>query len=241
MKVQVPLTHKNGWKSNHDPDLVIHQTHRHPILSDSFLLPPLPSSEDDSHERPFRPLLALHGAGVEVDSISWTSAIRRREHNWVIFARGLTPWGYDWRGPSAQDALAALDAVQRRGAQPDIHARVAETAVVVGHSNGGQGTFHIASRFPDIFKGSIPISAYLSAASYVPTAPMSHGIHLADPALQTILDASTSGGDNDIFLGNMTTRKTRVFHGGDDENVPVWNSRKAVDIIRLHNPSADAS
>lgn len=210
-------------------------------MSDSFLLPPSQSSDDKIHERPFKPLLALHGAGVEVDSIFWTSAIRRRENNWVIFARGLTPWGYDWRGPGAQDALAALDAVQRRGAQSEIHARVADTAVVVGHSNGGQGTFYLASRFPDIFKGSIPISAYLSAASYVPAAPMSHGIHLADLALQAILNASTSGGDNDIFLGNMATRKTRVFHGGDDENVPVWNSRQAVDIIRLHGPTADAS
>lgn len=241
VKTQVPLIHKNDWRSNQDPALVIHQTHCHPILSDSFLLPPLSSSEGAGQGTPFKPLLALHGAGVEVDSIFWTSAIRRREHNWVIFARGLTPWGYDWRGPSAQDALAALEAVQRRGAQSDNHARVADTAVVVGHSNGGQGTFYLASRFPDTFKGSIPISGFLSASAYVPSTPMSHGIHLADPALQAILDASTFGGDNGIFLGNMTTRGTRVFHGGNDENVPVWNSRKAVEIIRLQNPSADAS
>lgn len=231
LKIRVPLTHKRDWNSNPDPGLVIRHTHRSPILSDSVVVPPLQSRTDAPVTKP---ILALHGAGVDVNSILWTSSIRRREHEWVVFARGLTPWGYDWRGPSAQDALAALDALRQR----EVY--IAPTAVVVGHSNGGQGTFHLASHYPDIFDGSIPIAAYLTAPSYVPTI-MSHGAHFIDPALQGILTASLAGGDNDLFLGNMASRRARVFHGGDDENVPVWNSRKAVDIIHSYNETADVS
>lgn len=226
---RIELRHKAHWSSDSTPDLILRQTHRLPALSYSMLLPPVLRPDQGVIERP---LLALHGAGVEAGSESWTSAVKRREHNWVIFARGLTPWGYDWHGPSALDALAALDALRRRELD------VAPTAVVIGHSNGGQGALHLGAHFPDIFKGSIPVAAYLTSAAYVPTT-LSQGTHFAEPALQGILNTSLAGDDNDFFLCNLASRRTRIFHGGDDENVPVWNSRKAFDIIRTYNHSAD--
>jgi predicted peptidase len=108
---------------------------------------------------------------------------------------------------------------------------------------------YLGSRYPDIFSGAIPVSSYLAASYYVPSIPMSHGIHFTDPVLQGILQASLAGADNDLFLGNVagiigqpdrsTRRKWRMFHGGDDENVPVWNSRKAYEIIKSFDVHAD--
>lgn len=44
--------------------------------------------------------LALHGAGVEASSSSWTESIQARRNEWVVWPTGLTSWGYDWHGPS---------------------------------------------------------------------------------------------------------------------------------------------
>jgi pimeloyl-ACP methyl ester carboxylesterase len=227
---QVKLMHKSDWSLDPNPHLVLRQTHRFPTLADSILLPPIIGLDQRDSTRP---LLALHGAGVQVDSAFWTSALKRRERNWVVLARGLTPWGYDWHGPSALDALAALNTLRQR------ELGVAPTAVVIGHSNGGQGALHLGAHFPDVFGGTIPVAAYLTSATYVPTV-LSHGMHFAEPTLRGILSASLAGGDNDFFLGNLASRHTRIFHGGDDENVPVWNSRKVFDIIRTYDYSANA-
>ena len=39
---------------------------------------------------------------------------------------------------------------------------------VVGHSNGGQGTWFALTHEPDKVKGAAPVSAYSSIQSYVP-------------------------------------------------------------------------
>lgn len=61
--------------------------------------------------------------------------------------------GLDWHGPSTIEAFASIDALysvlQSRSAwRPwaiEEHTRV----LVIGHSNGGQGTWFVTSRFPD--------------------------------------------------------------------------------------------
>ncbi|KAF8319982.1 hypothetical protein DL93DRAFT_2074299 [Clavulina sp. PMI_390] len=234
--VTIPLIHKPKWTADASEDIVIHQTHRYPYLSDSYLIPPRIHASS-----PSKPILALHGAGVEVSWPMWTTALRRRDHEWIVLARGLTPWGYDWRGPSTLEALAALSSLRQLASRHAFGDSIAvNDALVVGHSNGGQGTVHVASHYPDIFSsGLVPVSGYLCASAYVPTQPMGHGLHFSDPMLQGILTASTAGGDNDMFLGNLTTRSGRVFHGGDDENVPVWNGRKIVDMVKTYDRSAD--
>jgi pimeloyl-ACP methyl ester carboxylesterase len=184
--------------------------------------------------RQYPPLVALHGAGLDVASPFWTNAISRQKYNWVIYPSGLSYWGYDWRGPSALDVFGSVNALRMR--EPGI----AEHIVVIGHSNGGQGAFFIASRHPDLVPAAIPVAAYLSASAYVPLS-FSHGSHYADPALEGILRASTAGGDNDLFLGNLTRSRLRTFHGGDDENVPAWQSRKAAEIVKSFDNVSDAT
>lgn len=74
----------------------------------------------------------------------------------------------DWHGPSAADAWSTADALytilRDRGIEPvstaltswngwtapyrDLVER-SDKVVVVGHSNGGQGTWYLTSRWPD--------------------------------------------------------------------------------------------
>lgn len=39
---------------------------------------------------------------------------------------------------------------------------------LIGHSNGGQGAWHLAARYPDEFLGVIPAAGYLKIQDYVP-------------------------------------------------------------------------
>lgn len=228
--VRIPLMHRANWKSTDAPNIVLRQTYLRHALSESLLLPPL------LRDAPASPaLVALHGAGVDPLSPWWAGAIPRQERSWVVYPSGLGPWGYDWRGPSAQDVSAALATLCAR----EPHSVSPDKFVIIGHSNGGQGTNYISSHFPDLVRGSIPVAAYLNAVSYVPISPTSLGVHFTDPVLSGIMNASLAGGDNDLFLGNLTGSRVRVFHGGEDENVPVWQSRKAVEIIKSYDANAD--
>ena len=61
--------------------------------------------------------------------------------------------GLDWHGPSAAGAWACVSALRIILSEHNIfHAwRFAENTKVIllGHSNGGQGVWYMASRYPD--------------------------------------------------------------------------------------------
>lgn len=66
-----------------------------------------------------------------------------------------TSKGLDWHGPSAQDAWASLSALSEIS-RAELQAfplswkvPVDSKAIVIGHSNGGQGAWYLASRYPD--------------------------------------------------------------------------------------------
>jgi pimeloyl-ACP methyl ester carboxylesterase len=79
------------------------------------------------------------------------------------------PWrqqGLDWHGPSTADAFAAVSALshilstsalgrwKKWGFRPETR------VVLMGHSNGGQGAWYTASRWPDrVCAGEPPVSS----------------------------------------------------------------------------------
>lgn len=190
------------------------------ITASAVLLPPVDKSQlavtSDT-----RILLALHGAGVMHTNPVWISALPRPEHTWVLVVQGLTPWGLDWREASRADVCAALRALVLRlvGSwnEEDYctphdefqevmhHAQAGNLTIpviAIGHSNGGQGTLHLASQFPDSIPALIPAAGYTSARLYVST-EHSRGSLFADAALQGILRASLQGQDGDVIAGNL--------------------------------------
>jgi pimeloyl-ACP methyl ester carboxylesterase len=61
--------------------------------------------------------------------------------------------GLDWHGPSTEDvwqSLAALSSILNSKSHLHSWAFPEDTRVILlGHSNGGQGAWYVASRFPD--------------------------------------------------------------------------------------------
>ncbi|KAF8595688.1 hypothetical protein BDV93DRAFT_611299 [Ceratobasidium sp. AG-I] len=228
------------------------------IPASAVILPPPDKSQlvISSHTRI---LVALHGAGVMHTSPFVIASLPRPEHTWVLVTQGLTPWGLDWREASRADLCAALRALVLRltggwneddycTTHDNIHRVIRQAhlpyfkipVVAIGHSNGGQGSLHLASQFPDCIPSLIPAAGYISARLYVATGH-SRGSLFADAALQGILRASLQGQDGDIIAGNLAFSRVRLVHGGNDENVPVWHSRERMALVKTWDINADIS
>ncbi|ORY88575.1 hypothetical protein BCR35DRAFT_276583, partial [Leucosporidium creatinivorum] len=183
-------------------------------------------------------LLALHGAGVDpATSPSWTSSIKQREREWIVWPLGLSAWGYDWHGASVKDVEAAISHLQdiqrswkRAHGLSDQSCPRAKKLVVLGHSNGGQGAWHYMSHFPDRVLGGVPASGYVKIQDYVPY-HLSLGQHYRDPTLTGILSAGLSPFDEDLYASNLVGILILNRHGAEDDNVPVQHSRQLVSII----------
>lgn len=72
----------------------------------------------------------------------------------IPFARPTLRQGLDWHGPSTTEVWYCVDALEKllkhEGLPWTSWSTPSNTQVVlIGHSNGGQGTWHIAERFPD--------------------------------------------------------------------------------------------
>lgn len=95
-------------------------------------------------------VLALHGAGVEASNPFWTESYQQRENAWVLYPTGRTSWGFDWHGPSHRNVEYALDALHVFASSYRTDMAVNRNKLVyVGHSNGGQGAWWMASHYPD--------------------------------------------------------------------------------------------
>jgi pimeloyl-ACP methyl ester carboxylesterase len=73
--------------------------------------------------------------------------------------------GLDWHGPSAADAFATVTAlydILRTGFVDWVYPRDTKL-IVMGHSNGGQGAWYVASRWPDKVKAGMFDRLYLEA------------------------------------------------------------------------------
>ncbi|KZT74257.1 hypothetical protein DAEQUDRAFT_702566 [Daedalea quercina L-15889] len=201
--------------------------------------------EDPNEGRPKPPVLALHGAGVDILTMPfWIQAVPRQRHSWIVAPTGRTAWGLDWHGPSAIDAWGCVDALhdilKRREAWRGYELAENTRVLLLGHSNGGQGAWWNAERYPDRIVGVIPAAGYLKSQLYV-SLIQSHSAHYVDPTLRAILETALTADDNDLFLSNLAHTPILAIHGGDDDNVPVWHSRAYVSTLKTWNPNASVA
>ncbi|KAG6334879.1 hypothetical protein ID866_4203 [Astraeus odoratus] len=191
------------------------------------------------------PVLALHGAGVDIVTHPFfADSLLRQKYAWVILPQGRTEWGLDWHGPSTDDAFSAVLALSRilsalgspgwTSWSFDPNTRV----VLMGHSNGGQGAWYIAERYPDRVCGVVPASGYIKSQAYVPWG-MSRFAHFIDPFLRAVLETSLTPDDNDVFMSNLAGIPILALQGGADDNVPPWHTRELVGVLKTCVPDAD--
>ncbi|KAJ7771786.1 hypothetical protein B0H16DRAFT_1772103, partial [Mycena metata] len=243
LSVSLPVKHLPAWSTNNLSAIMgsYFYAQEMPTLFAAF--PPL--LENLENQEPQPPILALHGAGVDiVSSTLMIDSLAPQQHSWLVTPSGRTPWGLDWHGPSATEAWNSVDAlVTIVAANPAWHARqltVRTPVVLMGHSNGGQGAWYLASRFPDRVLGVIPAASYIKSQAYV-SLSMSRSGHFIDPAARAILESSLTPDDNDLFLSNLVDMPVLAIHGGNDDNVPVWHSREYLSVLQTWNPDANVT
>ncbi|THV08034.1 hypothetical protein K435DRAFT_815267 [Dendrothele bispora CBS 962.96] len=207
----------------------------------AFLAIP-PQHENQGAPKP--PILALHGAGVDIFGQSlWADSFSRMVHSWIVLPSGRTSWGLDWHGPSAADAWGSLDAlvsiINDNPTWSKWSLSTNSPAIIMGHSNGGQGAWYLASRYPDRTLAVVPAAAYIKSQSYVPLT-LSRSARYIDPALNAILESSLTPDNNDLFMSNLVNMPVLAIHGGEDENVPVWHSRELISILQTWDTNASA-
>ncbi|TCD68231.1 hypothetical protein EIP91_011300 [Steccherinum ochraceum] len=241
ISVKLPVRQYDLWQQ--DTYSPLHATFFYATsMPTAFLVKP-PASENG--DKIFPPILAFHGAGVDVINMPfWVEAVPRQKNSWVIAPAGRTAWGLDWHGPSTKEAWGAVDALhdilEARSAWHPWRTEKNTRVLLIGHSNGGQGTWYAAGRFPDKIIGAIPAAGYIKSQSYVPLV-QSRSAHFVDPALRAILETSLTPDDNDLFLSNLVDTTILAIHGGDDENVPVWHTRDLVGVLKAWRPDANVT
>ncbi|KAK1229074.1 hypothetical protein PQX77_007890 [Marasmius sp. AFHP31] len=241
LKISLPVKQVPQWSSSSAS--LVKGTYFFASHTPTLFVGKPPKFENDGSPKP--PVLALHGAGVDVATQTfWPDALPQKDRSWIVVPTGRTSWGLDWHGPSAQDAWASLDALTTilrnntvwNAWQIERNAR----AVVLGHSNGGQGAWYVASRHPDRVLAVLPAAAYIKSQAYIPLT-LSRSAHYIDPSLRAILESSLTPDDNDLFLTNLVDTPVFAIHGGNDENVPVWHSRELVSVFKQWNPNSTIS
>lgn len=253
LSVTVPLDHIRLWtQNNYTPIRATYFFARSMVTAFALVPPKFPFAkpncdgygDNGSECAGNEPILALHGASVDILAQPWwPDSLPRQKHAWIVMPQGRTEWGLDWHGHSATDAFSAVTALSRILACGPFEWRNrgfnADTRVVlVGHSNGGQGAWYIAARWPDRVCGVIPAAGYIKSQAYVPW-NMSRFSHFADPFLRAVLETSLTPDDNDLFLSNLVGTPILALHGGDDDNVPPWHTRELVGVLKTWNRDAD--
>lgn len=214
--VNLPFNHRNLYAPHKF-------TFRHPggVVSYAILRPPINHSRKN-----FPILIALHGAGLEADSPAVRHALDevRDLDAWVLFPTGMSPWsGDDWHVWGLADVLAGVAAVPQwmewnhwSGPGVDVN-----RWCVVGHSNGGQGAWHIATHYPDKTIAVASASGYSSIQNYVPYTMWQN----ADPLAYFVAQNSLSGYRHELLMSNLVGMSIFQQHGAKDDNVPAFHSR----------------
>ena len=227
-RLQVRITaFPRSVQKKHEPQKF---TYLHPggMVSYAILRPPSPTALDECNTTNGKlpVLLALHGAGLEADSELVRHALDPLGDlcAWTLFPTGVTPWsGDDWHTWGLADVEAAVNAIPEWIEHNSWTGLGVDTDrwLVVGHSNGGQGTWHVLTHRPDKVIAAAPLSGYSSIQNYVPY----HFWHMADPRKTAIVQASLGSYSHELLLGNTKDIPILQQHGSADDNVPAYHSR----------------
>lgn len=163
-------------------------------------------------------ILFLHGGGERgSDGLIQTqvglgAAIRKSAASYpaiVVFPQ--TPRDSIWTGVPGDAAIAALDRTLAEFATD------ADRVYLTGMSLGGNGTWHLAYRFPEKWAAIAPVCAF------VQTRPGLRGA----PAVP-----SEASGPFSVLAKRIARVPTWIFHGEMDPVVPVTESRQAHEALK---------
>ncbi|MHB1461739.1 MAG: carboxylesterase family protein [Armatimonadota bacterium] len=160
-------------------------------------------------------VLTLHGASVE--AIGQVSCYERKSWAYIVAPTNRRPYGFDWEGIGAMDALEVLDLAQAEFKTDP------QRTYLTGHSMGGHGTWHMGVTWPDRFAAIGPSSGWISFFSYGGS-----GRNPAVTPSQEIMMRAMNPSDTLALAGNYTQQGIYALHGDADDNVPVTEMRGMV-------------
>ena len=133
----------------------------------------------------------------------------------VIFPQAHADGTPGWQLEGGQAALAALDkAIKEFRGDP-------KRVVLTGLSAGGNGTWSIASRYPERFAAIVPVCGFISGHKGGTSG-------VVYPAL-----ATADAGDPYAFIAKkVSSIPLWIFHGDADKTVSVEESRKMAAALR---------
>ncbi len=129
----------------------------------------VPSTYDPANPSPL--MVSLHGAGRQYDWLmNYAGLLDLAEHHGyvVVTPLGYTRrGGYGYRGESDRDRRAEQDVMNVfRLVTGELN--IDDNRIYLwGHSMGGAGTYHLASRYPDIWAGLAAVAGGSMTADYV--------------------------------------------------------------------------
>ncbi len=119
------------------------------VVSYAMVVPPTRPASNTSNLPPV--ILATHGAGVDIENPCGPARCPLVLEDGLSCRPGRTSWGEDWHDSSMADAWAARDILPTLLGKLGIH--LSNKTLLIGHSNGGQGAWHLAARYPDRIVG----------------------------------------------------------------------------------------
>ena len=207
-------------------------TFLHPsgVVSYAMLRPPAASKAG----RNVPLLIVLHGAGVNADSDQSRHQLDAAGELpvWQLLPTGGTPWSADdWHTWGFADVQAAVDAVPGwlQNTQFDSPEPTAGHWIVAGHSNGGQGSWYLATHFPDTVLAVALVSGYSSIENYVPYTFWNR----KDALKSAILDIARNSYHHESLIENILHLAVVQQHGSNDDNVPPYHTRLMNSLIDL--------
>ncbi len=171
---------------------------------------------------PWPVILFLHGAGefgsdgLLQTSVGVAAAIRRHADRFpavVVFPQGHADGSPGWQGRNGRAALAALDDAIREfnGDKSRVY--------LTGLSAGGNGSWYLASRFPERFAAVVVVCGWISE--------FHGGTGILYPAL-----APEASDPFATIAGRVSRLPVWIFHGDADQTVPVEESRLMAAALR---------
>ncbi len=168
-------------------------------------------------------ILSIHGAGVE--AYSQAQAHSPKDWAFVISPTNRRPFGFDWQDWGRLDLMEVLELAKRL--YPVDENRI----YLLGHSMGGQGTWHNGLHYPSLFAAIAPGAGWTSFQIYTPFFLQRSEI-FASPRLLSIRDRVLWDCNNPYFLLNAKYLPAVVTQGGNDDNVPPIHPRIYQFIMR---------
>ena len=204
------------------------------VVSYALLRPPPQNlSTEYSVDGGLPVMLVLHGAGVDVnDDLTRTSLDAVKDlPAWTLFPTGGTSWSADdwhiWGWADVEAALGAIPAWISHN-KWESSGVCADRWLVAGHSNGGQGVWYALANRPDNVLAAAPISGYSSIQGYVPF----QWWRESDPFRQAILQSSLNKFRHELLVPfNAKEIPIMIHHGGADDNVPTFHSRRMQQLL----------